>query len=190
MKEKILKILKEDLKDRDGAEDFLYYLENGTDFFTAPCSTIFHLAKDGGLAEHSMNVYELLKEKVARYELKVNPDTIAICGLMHDLCKTNFYKKGKKWTKSDGKWLEVDCYEVDDQFPTGHGEKSVFILQRFLKLTDDEILAIRWHMAAFDASIHFNYPNGFPFRASIKKCPLVTLLVTADMEASNIIEKE
>lgn len=190
MKEKILKILSEDLKNREGIENFLYYLENGTDFFTAPCSTIFHLNGEGGLAKHSLNVYTLLKEKVERHGLKTPPDTIAICGLLHDLSKTNFYVKGKKWKKENGKWVQIDCYEVEDQFPASHGSKSVFILQRFLKLTDEEILAIQWHMGPFQQSVGFNYPDGYAYKNAREKYPLVTLLFTADFESSDVLEKQ
>jgi hypothetical protein len=82
------------------------------------------------------------------------------------------------------------AYSVDDQLPLGHGEKSVFMLQRFIPLTDEEALAIRWHMTAFDPSIHFNYPNGYAFKKAAEMSPLVTLLFTADYEASNIIERK
>lgn len=79
-------------------------------------------------------------------------------------------------------------YQVKDEFPVGHGEKSVFLIQKFLQLTEEEVAAIRWHMCAFDAGIHFNYPSGFPFRAATEKYPLVTLLFTADYEVSNILK--
>jgi len=170
--------------------DLLKYLETDSDFFTAPCSTEYHLNYEGGLAEHSLHVYNLLVDKIKYYEIKDIPEsTIAICGLLHDICKTNFYTKGKKWVKINGGWQEQERWVVNDQFPVGHGEKSVFILQRFLKLTEEEIATIRWHMMFFDAGIHFNYPSGYPFRSAIKKYPLVTLLATADMEATNILER-
>lgn len=188
-KNQILEILKTNLRG-DGKEDLLYYLEKGTDFFTAPSSTVFHSSEEGGLAVHSLHVYELLKEKNERYGLEISPASVAICGLLHDVCKTNYYAREKKWRKIDGKWVEEEVWVVDDKFPVGHGEKSVAILQRFIKLTDDEIIAIRWHMAAFDAGIHFNYPSGYPFRLATKRVPLLTALITADMEASNILEAD
>ncbi len=187
----IYNILTEKLDFETGFVNLLKYLDTETDFFTAPCSTEYHLNCEGGLAQHSLDVYNILKEKVKYYNLEKNisESTIAICGLLHDVCKTNFYTKGKKWVKINGGWQEQERWVVNDQFPVGHGEKSVFILQRFLKLTEEEIATIRWHMMSFDAGIHFNYPNGYPFRSAIKKYPLVTLLATADMEASNILEK-
>ena len=189
-KNKIKSILKQ--INRDGINSLISYLEDNTDFYTAPCSTQYHLSSEGGLAEHSLNVYTLLKEKIKYFNLTkdVSDSSIAICGLLHDLCKTNFYEKGTKWVKINGGWQEQEIWVVNDQFPVGHGEKSVFLLQRYITLSNEEIAAIRWHMMAFDAGIHFNYPSGYSFRSATEKYPLVTLLATADIEASNIIERK
>jgi hypothetical protein len=173
---------------REGNLPLMMYLTE-SDFFTAPCSTKFHLACKGGLAKHSLNVYKLLDEKVKRYSLGTPKDSIIICGLLHDLCKTNFYVKVKKNVKENGTWIEKEVWEVKDQFPLGHGEKSVILAQNFIHLTIDEQLAIRWHMMAFDAGIHFNYPSGFAFREASKN-PLVVALFTSDYEASQILERE
>jgi len=189
MKDQILKILNEKLKKRKGAEDLIYYLEHGTDFFTAPASTIYHSNIEGGLALHSLNVYNLLKEKVERYKLDIKEDTIAICGLLHDVCKTSFYVKGKKWIKPNGVWEQKEVWEVKDSFPAGHGEKSVFILQRFIMLTNEEMLVIRWHMMAYDPSIHFIYPNGYAFKQAQKENKLITLLANSDTESTFLLEK-
>lgn len=160
-----------------------------SDFYRAPCSTEFHLAKEGGLALHSINVTTLLQEKVERYDLdqRYSSDTIAICGLCHDICKANFYIKGKKNIKEGEKWIKKEVWIVKDQFPMGHGEKSVSILQDFIQLSQPEKLAIRWHMLAFDPGIRFQYPSGYAFREASKE-PLVVLLFTADYEASQIVE--
>lgn len=184
-KEKILNLWRQ--VERIGINPFIAWLENTSDFFEAPCSTEFHLVRAGGLAEHSLNVYEVLRKKVEQYNLTTKDESIIITSLGHDLCKTNFYTPGKKNVKENGKWIEKDVYLVKDKFPMGHGEKSVSILQNFMHLTQEECLAIRWHMCAFDASIHFNYPNGFAFREASKN-PLVVLLFTADYEASQIVE--
>ena len=213
-KEKIITILK--ATERKGIDNLIKWLEE-SDFFTAPASTDFHGNENGGLAAHSLSVYELLAEKVKRYQTMILDDSVAICGLMHDICKTNFYKRdiksiidpdnpkvmksypeekdpisGKvlKWGEREVKnWIDKEVWVVDDQFPAGHGEKSVFLLQEHIKLTKEEMLAIRWHMIAFDAGIHFNYPSGFPFRKAVDEYPLVTLLFTADFESSSILEK-
>ncbi|MDD4997697.1 MAG: hypothetical protein PHI99_06070 [Syntrophales bacterium] len=174
---------------RPGVDKVIEFL-NESDFFTAPCSTEFHLSRPGGLAEHSRNVFVLLDEKVKRYGLEdqISRDTRVICGLGHDLCKANFYVIGTKNAKENGVWKEKRIYKVEDQFPMGHGEKSVSILQDCIHLTEQEKLAIRWHMVAFDPGIHFFYPSGSAFRTAVNKHPLVTLLFTADYEASQILE--
>ena len=176
--------------ERPGRGNLVRWLEEESDFFTAPCSTEFHLARPGGLVQHTLNVYDLLTEKVDRYGLDdITEETVIICALGHDLCKCNFYVKGTRNVKENGKWFEKEVWKVKDQFPMGHGEKSVSILQDFIPLLPEEKLAIRWHMAAYDAAIHFNYPSGFPFREA-SKITLVVLLFTADYEASQIVEKE
>jgi hypothetical protein len=192
IKNQILNLWKQ--VDRPGVDKLIEFLET-SDFFTAPCSTQYHLAKEGGLAWHSLNVYNCLLDKAVKYSGKVEEfpevkmETVIICALGHDLCKANYYGTEKKWRKdARGQWESYEAYCVKDQLPLGHGEKSVSILQDFIPLTDVEKLAIRWHMCAFDASIHFNYPNGYAFREAVKVHPLVTLLFTADYEASNIIE--
>jgi HD superfamily phosphohydrolase YqeK len=192
MKNEILKIINEDLKDVEGIENLIGYLENGTDFFTAPASTIFHGNGDGGLAEHSLNVYHLLVEEAKISGLEYPQRTLAICGLFHDICKINYYKKSWKWDKEHkdktGEWRKIDAYEVEDNFPVGHGEKSVIMLQRFIKLTDEEILAIRWHMGCFSPGVHFNYPDGYAYKRAQEMSKLVTLLFMADLKATKILE--
>lgn len=174
---------------RDGIEDLRDFLEN-SDYFTAPCSTKHHLACKHGLVRHSLNVYKLLKDKVDKYDINVHSDTVLICGLLHDVCKVNFYKEEEKWKKVNNQWESYVGYSVDDKNPLGHGEKSVIVLQNYIRLTKHECAAIRWHMTGFDASIHFDYPNGYAYRNAVEQFPLVTLLFTADYEASNIIESK
>lgn len=174
---------------RPGIDELISWLTTESDFFTAPCSTEFHLAYMGGLAQHSLNVLNILSRKINDYSLSIPDETIKICALGHDLCKTNFYVKGVKNVKENGQWTSKNIYLVRDSFPMGHGEKSVSILQDFIKLTQDERLAIRWHMTAFDAGIHFLFPSGHAFR-SASKLPLVVLLFTSDYESSQIIETD
>lgn len=207
---------------RDGMSDLVKFLEE-SDFFKAPCSMAFHLCRVGGLAEHSLNVYKLLKEKVERFKIEVPSESVIICGLLHDLCKVNLYKIGgedatdaqmkylrtwynpvnkvsKKYAsklieyfKGGGSGKDIPQSEpewtIEDKFPFGHGEKSVSVAQDFIKLTLEEKLAIRWHLLAFDAGIHFNFPSGYPFRTASEN-PLVILTFTADYEASQILEVE
>lgn len=210
---------------RKGIAALCKYLENESDFFTAPSSTMFHCAYEGGLAEHSWNVYDLLVKKNDQYNTMYALETLILCGLLHDLCKVNMYVikaedptqpqmdylmklcKGKlpsvsgklhkdyvskliNFYKNGGEMPEYTTggYVVEDQLPLGHGEKSVMIASKFIQLTDEEQLAIRWHMASFDAGIHFNFPSGFAFRKATEMSRLVTMLFTADAEASNILE--
>ena len=124
---------------RPGSEKLLDWLDTKTDFFTAPASTRFHGAYDGGLCAHSLNVYRVLRSSFFEPDTDTE-ETYAIVALLHDLCKANFYKKGTRNVKNDetGKWEKVPSYSVEDMFPYGHGEKSVFLIERFMKLKVEE----------------------------------------------------
>lgn len=158
---------------REGADELLAWLE-GTDFFSAPASTRFHGAYAGGLVEHSVNVFERLGRR---------DETGAIVALLHDICKANFYTVEYRNKKIDGVWQSVPCYVVDDKFPLRHGEKSVFIINQFMKLTAEEAMAIRWHMGGFDDS------KSPALSAAWEKYPLGVLLHCADLQASYIDER-
>lgn len=164
MKEDFLKLYKEHIH-RDGADKLLAWLEK-QDFFTAPASTRYHGAHEGGLCTHSVNVYRQLKRE---------DETGAIIALLHDLCKTNFYTVQMRNVKENGAWVQKPYYTVDDQFPYGHGEKSVFMIERFMRLTTEEAMAIRWHMG--DYSQHGQ-------SAAFEKHPLALLLHQADERAT------
>lgn len=178
--------------ERPGIDKLIDFLVS-SDFFVAPCSTQFHLAKPGGLAIHSFNVYNALVNKVGMYQntfdlekmYQINSDSLIVCALG----KVNYYGTENKWRKdANGRWESYEAYCVKEKLPLGHGEKSVSVLQDFIQLEDYEKLAIRWHMGFFDAGIHFNYPSGYAFKAALEAHPLVTLLCTSDFEASQIIE--
>ena len=156
------------------------------DYFTAPASTMYHSNYEGGLAQHSLNVYRVLKDKVKAYGFDVSDESIAICGLLHDLCKVNFYKISTKNKKNEttGKWEQVPFYKVDDQVPLGHGEKSIIILNSFIKLTIDEMYAIRAHMGGYEPKENWNTVSG-----CWNKCKWAVLLHSADLEASYIYEE-
>ena len=136
---------------RPGSEKLLDWMDSKTDFFSAPASTRFHGACDGGLCAHSLNVYRVLHGTFFTPD-EDSEETFAICALLHDLCKANFYKKGTRNVKNEatGQWEKVPSYSVEDMFPYGHGEKSVFLIERFMKLKVEEAVAIRWHMGGFD----------------------------------------
>ena len=126
---------------RPGSEKLLDWLDNKTDFFSAPASTRFHGACDGGLCMHSLNVYHALHDGF--FTEGESEESYAICALLHDLCKANYYKKGTRNVKNDatGQWEKVPSYSVEDLFPYGHGEKSVFLIERFMKLKVEEAVA-------------------------------------------------
>ena len=176
---------------REGAARLLeYLLSPQSDFFTAPASTRFHGAYPGGLVAHSVNVYECLRDYLARprvrdvYRLEYPEETVAVVGLLHDVCKINCYHPGKRNVKGeDGVWRSVDTFEYDDPMPYGHGEKSVYILSGFLRLTREEAFAIRYHMGFAGTEDSRNVGAAF------EKFPLGFALNTADMEASYFLEE-
>lgn len=170
--------------DKKGIYELIEYLEE-SDFFTAPASTKFHNSEAGGLAYHSWTVFRLFKHKNSIYKLALPEDTLRIAGILHDACKINYYVLGKKWYKDEStnwKWAQKDMWLVEDQLPIGHGEKSVIVLQKFIPLTDIEIMLIRFHMGSFDISTQF-YPTKYAFSDALDKCPAIIALASADWES-------
>lgn len=169
---------------RDGAAAMLYWLDSKTDFFTAPASGKYHLAQPGGLAVHSLNVYKRLLEITARdvfggtdgallaEEVR---ETVVILGLLHDVCKVGVYHKA-----------EGGGYEFRDPLPLGHGEKSLFLITRHLALTEEEALAIRWHMGAYDDAVKGGSRS---MTEAMNLSPWVWRLQEADMCAAWIDER-
>ena len=174
---------------RGGIKTLLSYLEKETDFFTAPASTMFHGNYEQGLLLHSLGVYDSAKMINESLDLNIPVESIAICSLFHDVCKANYYVKGKRNKKIDGEWHEIVVWEVKDQLPMGHGEKSVFIITKYMELTDEEALAIRWHLGPSDPGVHFNYPSGYSQKQAFRENKLVALLHIADMTASYLLDE-
>lgn len=185
---------------RDGLEKLLTYIES-TDFFTAPSSTKFHLNTPGGLCKHCINVFEtamqinehILLPRQQREESifpqPLSTESIAIVALFHDVCKCNIYKEVDRWRKNDaGKWETYKGYEVNDEFPFGHGEKSCHMVNYYLRLKRDELLAIRWHMGMFDVG-ESGSANRFSFYSAMEITPLVVLMQMADMASSHWFEQ-
>ena len=186
--ERFLKIYKEKIT-REGSDKLLDFLVNGSDFFTAPASTRYHGAYEGGLLEHSLNVYDCLVDYLNRtrvkdtYGMEYSAETIAIASLLHDVCKTNCYKKGSRNVKDEnGVWKSVPTYEFDDKLPYGHGEKSVYIVSGYMKLTREEAFAIRYHMGFSSTDDARNVSAAF------EMFPLAFALSVADSEATFFIE--
>ena len=195
MKKEIIELLK--ATERERIDRVIDYLENKSDYFTAPASTAFHGNYSGGLAEHSLNVYNVaMKVKAAMVELKpelanrLSDESIAIVALLHDLCKTNVYKIERKNRKVNGVWVETDAYGVDySKFPLGHGEKSVIMLLTLgFPLTRDEMMAIRWHMTAWELAFQSAEAKS-NLNAAKEQSSLLTVLQAADGLASALLEE-
>ncbi len=173
---------------RDGADKLLEYLNN-SDFFTAPASARFHLAEEGGLCRHSINVYKRLVQAVnAEYgadQTEFSAETLAVCGLLHDVCKVNFYSVDYRNSKENGVWVKVPYYRVEEKFPYGHGEKSVFIVSQYMRLTAEEAMAINWHMGGFDDRVK---GGSYSLSEAMAKYKLVLLMHIADLQASYLDE--
>lgn len=187
-KERFIELLRS--TKREGIEDLIEWLET-TDFYVAPASTKFHDNYKGGLLEHSLNVYDTLKDEVSNImskteKIKINEDTIILVALLHDLCKTNLYKVEYRNTKNEyGQWVKVPYYAIEDNEPYGHGEKSVMLASQFIKLTLEEMYSIRWHMGFTEGKEQYNYIS-----ATYNKYELAVLAHVADLKASYLIEKE
>ena len=187
-KERFIEIYKTYIK-REGADKLLEYLLT-SDFFTAPASARFHCSFEGGLCEHSLNVYDCLVSYLNMPRTKeimgvsYSEESIAIVALLHDLCKVGVYKKGFRNVKNEqGAWQRVDTFEYDDKLPYGHGEKSVYIASGYMRLTREEAFAIRYHMGY---SSQTEDPRNVS--AAFEMFPLAFALSTADSEATYFVE--
>ena len=172
---------------REGADRLLEWLQT-TDFFTAPASTRYHCACPSGLVMHSVNVYEVMVEKHFDPETD-SMESFALCALLHDVCKAQFYKISTRNVKNEktGKWEKVPYYTIEDAFPYGHGEKSVYLIERFVRLKPAEATAIRWHMGGFDDAAK---GGNFSISVAYDKYPIAVKLHLADLEATYLREKE
>lgn len=176
---------------RAGMVGLLEHLDQGTDFFKAPASTRHHCSHAGGLAEHSLNVYNTLMRLDGLLAPDHPHDQIIITALLHDVCKTNYYVAEQARRKDDrGKWESYIRWGVKDDLPLGHGEKSLYIISKFIELSDAEAAAIRWHMGAWTSGVTTDYTLSKSYNAAAEKYPLVTLLAAADNLATHLIEKE
>lgn len=189
IKDEFITVFKENIK-REGSDKLLDYLCSRCDFFSAPASTRFHSSYEGGLAQHSLNVYYCLKDYLARervkglYKLEYSEETIAIVSLLHDMCKTDCYVKDFRNVKNEqtGQWEKVPTYRYEDKLPYGHGEKSVYMISGFMRLSREEAMAIRWHMGFSGGE-----DSGLVGRA-LEAYPLAFAMSTADMEATYFLE--
>ena len=169
---------------REGVEELIAWLE-GSDFFQAPASTRYHGAHQGGLVEHSLAVHDRLVELSRLEGLDVHSDSMALCALLHDVCKVGCYKPDTRNVKDErGVWHKVPCYKFEEDYPFGgHGSKSVYLVQHFVALDPEEAAAINCHMGQFDAT---SYSNPSPVYAAN---PLAWMLHVAD-EAATYVDKK
>ncbi len=190
-KERFIELYKSKIK-REGADALLEYLLSGSsDFFEAPASQRYHSSYAGGLCDHSLNVYDCLKSYLDRervkedYALSYSEESIAIVSLLHDICKVKVYKPGFRNMKDEfGVWQKVPTFEFDDSMPYGHGEKSVYVISGYMKLTREEAFAIRYHMGFSGTEDTRNIGKAF------EMFPLALALSFADMEATFFMESD
>lgn len=140
---------------RDSIDLLVKFLEE-SDFEIAPASTVFHGNYEGGLIEHSLDVYNEAKRLKEAYKdvFTIDDESLIIAALLHDLCKVHMYKTEKRNRKNDaGQWEQYDFYIKDEKLAYGgHGSKSVFIAQQFIDLTVEESVAINSHMGSWDGN--------------------------------------
>ncbi len=189
IKEEFLEMSYENVE-RDGSEKLVDWLER-SDFFEAPASTKLHSSYEGGLCQHSINVYKRFRKLVENeygpnWENKISAESVAIIALLHDVCKVNYYTTEMRNVKENGNWVQKAFYKIDDALPYGHGEKSVYIISGFMKLTREEAMAINWHMGGFDARVQ---GGSYSMSAAYYKYPIAMLFHMADMMATYLDEE-
>lgn len=175
---------------REGAKELLDYLQK-SDFFTAPASSRFHSNIQGGLCLHSVNTYKRFLANIKAefgecYNEIISDESIAICSLLHDICKTNYYKEDFRNVKVDGQWVQKPYFSVDDKLPYGHGEKSVYIISGFIRLTREEAMIINWHMGGFDKRV---LGGNYSLADAFYSYPTAVIFHISDLEATYLDEK-
>lgn len=174
---------------RVGIDNLIKYLETETDFFIAPASCKNHGAYEGGLVQHSITVLKQIGRLAPIYmeDADQKRDSLLIISLLHDVCKTNFYTIEYRNKKNDhGVWEKVPYFTINDQLPLGHGEKSAYIISQYIKLSEEEYAAIRWHMGAYGTT---DYSGMQSLNAAMEKYPMVLLLQMADLAATYFDKK-
>ena len=174
---------------REGADKLLDYLINSSDFFSTPASGRRHSNFEGGLCFHSLNVYKRFKNNIINeygenYQEKISDESIAIIALMHDVCKVNTYTVDYRNKKENGAWVQVPYYAYENTLPYGHGEKSVYIVSGFIRLTREEAMCINWHMGGFDARAM----NSSDLSDAFTRFPTALLFHISDLEATYLDE--
>lgn len=171
-----------------GIEDLINYLNSSSsDWFTAPASSRYHGAYAGGLVDHCLAVYDELERIAAAYSSKVTiePKSRILVSLLHDLCKVNTYKPTEKSRKNMfGQWEKYQSWNHDESYKFGgHGSKSVYIAQQYIKLNPVEAAAINCHMATWEEGKQKEISQVF------NDNPLAWMLHVADEAATFIDQK-
>ena len=187
-KQRFLELFRTNVK-REGMEDFLEWLEK-SDFFVAPASTKFHSNVQGGLCFHTLNVFDRFIKNLGmqygeNWQKVFSLESATIVSLLHDICKVNFYKVDYRNVKVDGQWTQQPYYTIDDTLPYGHGEKSVYIISGFMRLTREEAMAINWHSGGFDDRVK---GGSFALSDAYYKFPNAMIFHTADLMATYLDE--
>ena len=182
-KKEFLTICRENIH-REGLEDLLNWLQR-SDFFTAPASTRYHGAYAGGLCQHSLDVYKYALRVMKLYDGELNMESLTVAALFHDVCKVNFYKEDKRNQKINGIWEEVPYYSIDEKFVFGgHGAKSMYQVQYFMKLTQEEAVAINGHMGFAEGESSYRNIAG-----AYTHFPLAWVIHVADEAASYLLDR-
>ncbi len=189
VREEYTKIYKTYIK-REGADKLLEYISNTSDFFIAPASGRRHSNFEGGLALHSLNVYKRLKANILLeygedYNKTISDESIAIIALLHDICKVNTYTVDYRNQKVNGQWIQVPYFAYNNPLPYGHGEKSVYIVNGYMRLTREEAMAINWHLGPFDP----RNQGSTDLYEAFRRFPLAVLMFASDLEASYLDEE-
>ncbi len=143
-------------------------------FFAAPASLGHHGNHCGGLFIHSLIVTKELKRYTHSLGLQwQNDNSPWLVGMFHDICKIDDYT----FNADEGKWEWNK-----QQIYSGHGDKSVIMLQRHLNLNEQEIACIRWHMGSFTDQKEWEY-----YGRAVERYPVVLFTHTADMYASRAL---
>lgn len=183
-KNSFIELFKKNVK-REGSDALIAWLEK-SDFFQAPASTNSHSNHTGGLCKHSLKVFErfvrLLEFEYGKnWQDTFSLESATLCALLHDVCKVNYYKEDYRNVKVDGQWVQKPYYSIDDTLPYGHGEKSVYIISGFVRLTREEAMAINWHMGGFDDRVR---GGSYSLSNAYYKYPTALILHVADLETS------
>lgn len=187
-KQKFLELFRANVH-REGSEDFLAWLEK-SDFFEAPASTKFHSNVAGGLCFHTLNVFDRFTRNLAmqygeNWQDTVSLESATIMSLLHDVCKVDCYKMELRNVKVDGEWVKQPYYAYDEALPYGHGEKSVYIISSFFKLSREEAMAINWHMGGFDQRV---LGGSYALSNAYYQYPVAVLLHVSDVQATYLDE--